>query len=355
MILVDLTYIKNGDTTTGIATVACTLLSEWNRQGVKDFALLVDISSKEYFTEQYPTFLCVVCSDKFILDIPNIERTLKHNVSVVFSPCINARSKVTRRRKMVGILHDVQKFEINKASKIKYLLYKIMMNFVLHKYSKVVTISEAEKEKIEILLPFLHNRLHVIYNSIVLYPCKELLNLRYSHYILNVNTLFPYKNILTLVKAFNEIKGDIPHGLIIKAKSTEYWNQEVMPFVEEHGLADRIQLLEDRLSATEMSYLYQKADLFVSPSTMEGFGLTPVEAAMYGTAVITSNIPALVESTRGMVNYYQNVFDYKELAALMQKVLNSQDELEKTSISKALAEKYSVQEQAYKYLKILNA
>jgi glycosyltransferase involved in cell wall biosynthesis len=49
------------------------------------------------------------------------------------------------------------------------------------------------------------------------------------------------------------------------------------------------------LSDTDLALVLQRATLFVYPSLAEGFGLPIVEAFSFGTPVIHSDAPALVE------------------------------------------------------------
>jgi glycosyltransferase involved in cell wall biosynthesis len=55
------------------------------------------------------------------------------------------------------------------------------------------------------------------------------------------------------------------------------------------------------------------ARLFITTSLCEGFGYTPVEAALSGTEVISTMCGSLPEVTMNLVNYYYPATDYKEL------------------------------------------
>ena len=85
----------------------------------------------------------------------------------------------------------------------------------------------------------------------------------------------------------------------------------------------------------------------------EGFGLTPVEAAICKIPVLTTKEASLYEATRGLVHYYDKPKDYLELADKISSIIektDSVDELE--SISKKLKEAYSIDNSAKGYWKI---
>jgi glycosyltransferase involved in cell wall biosynthesis len=105
-------------------------------------------------------------------------------------------------------------------------------------------------------------------------------------FILFVGSLFPYKNIKTLLKTFLDIQGKIPHSLIVVGKIE--LSQEKLP---EHK---RIHYL-DYVQPTDIPGFYSYADIYVHPSLVEGFGMTIVEAMACGTPVISSNGGSLPE------------------------------------------------------------
>ncbi|TNF54560.1 glycosyltransferase family 1 protein [bacterium] len=105
-------------------------------------------------------------------------------------------------------------------------------------------------------------------------------------FILFVGSLFPYKNIKTLLKTFLEVQGRIPHSLVVAGKIE--LSQEKLP---EHK---RIHYL-DYVQPKDIPGFYSYADICVHPSLVEGFGMTIVEAMACGTPVISSNGGSLPE------------------------------------------------------------
>ncbi|MGC8689718.1 MAG: glycosyltransferase family 4 protein, partial [Thermoplasmata archaeon] len=85
--------------------------------------------------------------------------------------------------------------------------------------------------------------------------------------------------------------------------------------------------VEDRVIFTgyltneELFKAYQRSNLFVLPSRIEGFGLTAVEAWLYGKVTIVSRGAGVSELITDGVNGYKfNPGDHKELGRLILKV-----------------------------------
>lgn len=120
-----------------------------------------------------------------------------------------------------------------------------------------------------------------------------------SHYqlsqplILYVGTLEPRKGIDTLIAAFAQLAGDLPHSLIIAGKRGWY-TETLFRQAESTGLGERVRFL-DYVAAEHLPALYGLANLFVFPSRYEGFGLPVLEAMACGTPVVCSNASSLPE------------------------------------------------------------
>ncbi len=98
-------------------------------------------------------------------------------------------------------------------------------------------------------------------------------------YLLFVGTLFPYKNLRTLVAAFLRLKHQIPHSLVIVGRRE---------FAAEPPARDERIVYMDYVPAEDLPLFYSHADAFVYPSLREGFGIPPLEAMACGTPVISS-------------------------------------------------------------------
>lgn len=114
----------------------------------------------------------------------------------------------------------------------------------------------------------------------------------------------PHKNVGTLVEAFARVK----NGKLILAGA---------PFERYAGRENVI--VRGFVSTEELVRLYRGAIALVMPSLEEGFGLPAAEAMACGTAVITSQDPALVEIT-GDAALHVDARSADALAAAMTRV-----------------------------------
>lgn len=280
---------------------------------------------------------------------------VKNNISCLLSPYLHAGSICTNKVPHIGVLHDAQWWILDKTRGWKGLLHRILMLQVLKSVRHIVTISESSKREIIKVIPGRNKPLTVIYNSVPLVdsftsPPQSIP----GRYILYVNTLMPYKNAETLVRAFASIKDIIGHNLIIKAKSTSYWNDVVLPLIDNLGIAERVSLIETDLSESEMASLYKNATVFVSTSTMEGFGYTPIEAAIHKVPVICAAENTLLETTRGLLNYYEPANNFQGLADKIKNIIfNPPQPNELLSISVCLANSYAPEKQVKQFERLL--
>jgi len=130
-------------------------------------------------------------------------------------------------------------------------------------------------------------------------------------YILFVGSLFPYKNLETLVRAFLSAKARLAQSLVVVGRR----ELSPGPLAED----ERIFYL-DYVPSADLPLIYSFADLFVHPSKSEGFGLAPLEAMACGTPVIASRAASLPEVV-GDAGILFDPADDEDLARLLVRVL----------------------------------
>ena len=94
-----------------------------------------------------------------------------------------------------------------------------------------------------------------------------------------------------------------------------------------------------------MRYLYSHADLFVSPSLKEGFGWTPIEAAIHKVPVLVSDIEVFREVTCNRLPLF-DPYSPEDLAEKMLKILSDPPSKEaRTKLADFFQDKYSLRRQ----------
>jgi glycosyltransferase involved in cell wall biosynthesis len=116
-----------------------------------------------------------------------------------------------------------------------------------------------------------------------------------AEFILYVGLIEPRKNVPLLLRAYARLvkQGDPPPLVLVGRKGWMY--EQVFQLVEQLNLKERVHF-EGYIPAENLPIVYNLAQLFVYPSTYEGFGFPPLEAMACGTPVITTAISAMQDN-----------------------------------------------------------
>jgi len=363
-ILADLSYIRD-DSKIGLANFAFNLLEGMRQNGVSDrIVVLTEAGFSQGFKDKIQGFKNIEIHAPHIWKLPFTrgwiarkkfdEIIQNEQIDLVLYCYVCDRSLFTKKVPSIGVLHDIAQFKSQKNLFLKWR-FNIGGRYVCNQLSHIVTITQTSKQEI---LDFKHIKpsVSVIYDSIRK-PADLKKNEVQPPYILTVNRLVPYKNVFTLVKAFNLLKDKIVHTLYIKGKSddSDYWKETILPFILQNGIENRVRLIESPLSDLEIDRLYTDADIFVTTSTMEGFGMTPLEAAMCRTPVISTALPTLVESTRGRATYYEPYDDAGCLAEKILWVLSHKEEMDLDGIKAEYEEACSCKKTAQEFISLIQS
>lgn len=191
-----------------------------------------------------------------------------------------------------------------------FVFSRSVFNFVLKNFHShidtIIVVSHNAKEEVVKYYGFPESKVKVIYNgggeqyvALDRDTSRKLMAEKYGiqgPYILDISRLLPHKNVITLIRAYIEMRRQNPArleklvvvgGQMIAAR-TEYEAAEQSEFSKDIFFIDFVPL-------EDMNTLYSGAELFVFPSLSEGFGLPVLEAMASGTPVITSNVTSMPE------------------------------------------------------------
>jgi glycosyltransferase involved in cell wall biosynthesis len=145
-------------------------------------------------------------------------------------------------------------------------------------------------------------------------------------FVLNVSSMWRYKNQTLLIRAFARLKKELrlPHQLVLVGASDQPdYLAEVHFTIQQSGIAEDVILL-GYLPHSELVYFYRGTELFVYPSLFETFGLTLVEAMASGAPIVCSDRGSLPEVLGG-AGKTVNPDDCEELADAMRQVLEDSE------------------------------
>jgi glycosyltransferase involved in cell wall biosynthesis len=212
--------------------------------------------------------------------------------------------------------------------------YKAIDRYIYHKKSeyacknsdRIVAISERTKEDIIAYYGIAEDKIEVIYQS-----CDDSFKKEYAaeaktavrekydlpqHYILNVGTIEPRKNLLLLIKALKDINST--YKLVVIGKQQPYAKQ-IKAAIDRLKLNDRVIFMEN-IKFQDLPLIYQMATLFVYPSLYEGFGIPVIEALYSGVPVIAATGSCL-EEAGGPGSIYVSPVNAEELSVQVNRVL----------------------------------
>ena len=212
-------------------------------------------------------------------------------------------SILQRTHPAIITVHDIAYVRFPRLlNKSRQIYKKYILNVSIKRADVIVADSYSTKrdilnyfgikeEKIKVVYPGVERRFRPISNV----EEYRLRNNLPSKMVLNVGTLEPRKNIVTLIRAFKKLKelGFKNYKLVI-AGDKGWLYKQIFDEIKSSDLQKEVLFLgiaEDE----SLPMLYNCADVFVYPSLYEGFGLPPLEAMACGIPVITSNTSSLPE------------------------------------------------------------
>ena len=221
------------------------------------------------------------------------------------------------KKNMVSTIHDICCWDCpDTMNGMSSIYFRISHRVALLKCKRIITISRFSERRIVEKLHYDPNKIWRIYcgvdNKFLNYKSsnydfssiKKKYNLP-DHYILSLSTLEPRKNLIVLIKAYSKMlkNGDITIPLVLAGRTGWKMNQ----------LLDSIDpMVKDRIVFTgfvddeDLPCVYGSADIFVFASMYEGFGMPPLEAAVCGTKVLSSNSSSLPEVLGDKTSYFEN-------------------------------------------------
>lgn len=254
-----------------------------------------------------------------------------NKVDLLFSP--SYLTPFFTPAKSVVTIHDVT-YEVNPDwfHPKERLKMRTLTKLAALKASKIIAVSEATKQDIIHYYQVDPAKIRVIYEASEpeFQPIKDegkILEIKRKYgfqdkLIFYVGSIFTRRNIPQLLEGFRKVANKLQKvQLLIIGEDRAYPPQNINKLSNELGLDDKV-IWYEYIPEEDLVLLYNAAELFIYPSSYEGFGLPVLEAMACGTPVITSNRSSLPEVV-GDAGLTINPTNIDEIAGAIVRVLTN--------------------------------
>jgi len=341
------TYLK------GLYSEMIHLKKEWDFYFV---AKNIETLKREFGEHHNVHFLPLKSTNKFsrlLIEFPKLIR--KHQIDYSHFQYITPLLKVG---KYVVTTHDIL-FEEERFKQFFPKKYRLINGLLFKRSAKqadiLVTVSEYSKKKISELYKINLTTIVVTPNAVSIsnptfkknnyiqenYGCKK--------YLLYVSRIEPRKNHISILRAYKNLK------LQDKGYQLVFIGSKDLPYLEyDQFIAENKELLSENLVTfsniefEELKHFYKESQLVVYPSFAEGFGIPPLEGAMFTKKVICSKATAMSEFN--FFTYFIDPNNQKEIEETIKKALKDTNTEKLEEIRQTIEKKYTWRKSAEKFI-----
>jgi glycosyltransferase involved in cell wall biosynthesis len=228
---------------------------------------------------------------------------------------------------LIVILHDIIYMESIAIFKNGYSFYQKIGNMyrrfivpkILNKATKIITVSNFERNRIKDFFNFPDEKIIAIYNGVGSHfnvitdnnylseiRQKYLLPEKYFFFLGNTDPKKNTKNVLQAYSNYTKQKGNSTKLLMLDFDEIEL--NKLLVEINDKPLRQNI-YLAGYVANTDLPAIYNMAELFLYPSLRESFGIPILEAMACGIPVITSNtssMPEIAENAAKIINPFNH-------------------------------------------------
>ena len=267
-------------------------------------------------------------AELYELDLLHVHYAIPHSVSALLARQMLAAGKKKRKLPFVTTLHGTDITLVGQDRS-----YLPITRFSIEESDGVTAISNYLRERT--LREFdITNNVEVIYNFVncdVYCRCKDMAAQRAEYapkgerILIHVSNFRPVKRVNDVIEIFDRVRKQMPAKLLLLGDGPDRSPAE--------WLAVKKGIHEDVIFLGKREQVYEKlaiADVLLSPSELESFGLAALEAMASEVVPIATNVggvPEVIE--HGKSGFLANVGDIDAMAGYAINILRDESQLRK--------------------------
>jgi glycosyltransferase involved in cell wall biosynthesis len=248
----------------------------------------------------------------FLFGLPKLVKKLQPDLVHLSFPLPFLRSQFSCP--VVSTIHDLYPYECpENFGYVQSFFNRWFLKQCVQESDGLTCVSQVTLERLKefFLETVLKKKLAVIYNYVDFKDVsakipKDLKDIAETPFLLCVAQHRKNKNLDLLIKAYHLLLGDLrldsTTKLVIVGSSGPE-TENLHDLIQTYNLCDRV-LLMSSVEDAELCWLYQNCQLFVIPSSTEGFCIPLVEALNFSTKVVCSDIPIFREIADSRCYYF---------------------------------------------------
>lgn len=219
----------------------------------------------------------------------------RYKLEAVFNPKLSV--PLFTSAKTVFVMHGADWFAYPQNYKLHDRIYhSAFASLYLRKADAIISVSHDASRRIlehtrlpERKVRTIHHGVDVCYRPIADHGLLGHVRTKYGlpdQFFLFAGQIYPMKNFSGILRAYAQVRGQLPHKLVVIGKPSLKFKHE-LALLEQLGLGEDV-MFAGWVPEDEVPVFYNLATALVFPSFYEGFGLPIVEAMACGCPVVTS-------------------------------------------------------------------
>jgi glycosyltransferase involved in cell wall biosynthesis len=247
----------------------------------------------------------------YIYGLPKLAKSLQIDLVHVSVPIPFLR--VLFSCPVVATIHDMYAYDIPENFGFPQVIFnQLFFKQCVNNSDAIVCVSEYTLNRLKKYFPNLNKLTTVVYNYVDFTDIKAKMPKNISSNILGTNLLLciaqhrKNKNLDILIKSYhllikNNKINESTKLILVGSDGPE--TENLLNLISKLSLQERV-LLVSSIDDSELCWLYQNCELFLAPSSTEGFCLPLAEALYFSCKVVCTDIPIFREVCSSDCTYF---------------------------------------------------